>query len=299
MVTGKLPKVGRHAALLRTHTGGYVIIVILLLVSVILTIGLSLAAHTTQQIFLSGQQSDTTRVFNAAESGAQEVLGGIKAGTISLPDANPLIAIPPRDDGVNQANVTVVVSTEAMQTVTIPEGDTLTLDYDSDSLPSIRWNNKDTGVADCTEPALILTLYYSYTGSTEVKSANVGYNPVTSVNSACNNRGTGFISASYLPGLPKVQSIGANGEINLDIFGVTLPPGVTKVTGLLRIKPIYANGVLTVGNGKLYKVTSTATDTKNTTDTAVRTIQVITRPPGPPSAFDFAVISGSDLSTGT
>ena len=39
-----------------------------------LTIGLSLASRTTQELFLSGQEADSARVFNAAEVGIEEAL---------------------------------------------------------------------------------------------------------------------------------------------------------------------------------------------------------------------------------
>lgn len=55
------------------QTGQVGVIVLLTMVGM-LTIGLSLAARTTQESFLSGKEAETARVFNAAEQGVEQAL---------------------------------------------------------------------------------------------------------------------------------------------------------------------------------------------------------------------------------
>ena len=66
---------------------GQVAIVILLIMVVLLTVGLSLASRTTQELFLSQQESESARVFNAAEVGIEDALSqdfDAITGTVTL-----------------------------------------------------------------------------------------------------------------------------------------------------------------------------------------------------------------------
>lgn len=55
---------------------GQVGVIVLLIMVGMLAMGLSLAVRTTQESFLSGKESDTARVFNAAEQGVETALSG-------------------------------------------------------------------------------------------------------------------------------------------------------------------------------------------------------------------------------
>ena len=48
---------------------GQIAVIVFLIMAILLVVGLSLATRTSQEIELAGQQEDTTRVFNAAETG--------------------------------------------------------------------------------------------------------------------------------------------------------------------------------------------------------------------------------------
>src|SRR5258708_1619347 len=58
----------------RRNQSGQVGIIIILIMVVLLTIGLSLATQSTKEIFLSNQEAESTRVFNAAEAGVEQAL---------------------------------------------------------------------------------------------------------------------------------------------------------------------------------------------------------------------------------
>ncbi|MDQ3008290.1 MAG: hypothetical protein M3Q81_01715, partial [bacterium] len=68
---------------------GQIGLIILLIMVVLLTAGLSLAARTTQELFLAQQSAESARVFNAAEAGIEQALntsfnfeGEVDSGTI-------------------------------------------------------------------------------------------------------------------------------------------------------------------------------------------------------------------------
>ena len=67
----------KYISLLKNDNSGQVGLIVLLIMVVILALGLSLAARTSQQAEIAIQQEDTTRVFNAAESGVEAALANI------------------------------------------------------------------------------------------------------------------------------------------------------------------------------------------------------------------------------
>lgn len=60
----------------RSMQSGQIGVIILLIMVVLLTIGISVASRTTQDLFLAQQQVESTRVFNAAEAGIEQALAG-------------------------------------------------------------------------------------------------------------------------------------------------------------------------------------------------------------------------------
>src|SRR3989344_6964006 len=58
----------------RHSQSGQVGVIILLIMVVLLTLGVSLASRSSQQVYLSTQQAESTRVFNAAEAGIESAL---------------------------------------------------------------------------------------------------------------------------------------------------------------------------------------------------------------------------------
>lgn len=65
---------------------GQVGIIVLLIMVVMLTIGLSVASRSTNELFLAQQQAESARVFNAAEAGIEQALSGLSFGTFTFSD---------------------------------------------------------------------------------------------------------------------------------------------------------------------------------------------------------------------
>lgn len=83
---------------------GQIGVIIILIVTVVLSIGLSLATRTTQQSEISIQQEDSSRVFNAAETGIEEALSNIlesELSTIPAPTGTQSITLPDSDASIN------------------------------------------------------------------------------------------------------------------------------------------------------------------------------------------------------
>src|SRR6185369_1704811 len=58
----------------RTTQSGQIGIIIILIMVVLLTVGLSLASRSTREVRLSQQEVESNRVFNVAEAGIEQAL---------------------------------------------------------------------------------------------------------------------------------------------------------------------------------------------------------------------------------
>src|SRR5690554_2189542 len=62
------------SSLQKRRQSGQIGVIVLLTMAGMLTIGLSLASRTTQESLLTGKETESARVFNAAEEGIEEAL---------------------------------------------------------------------------------------------------------------------------------------------------------------------------------------------------------------------------------
>lgn len=147
---------------------GQIAIVILLIMVVLLTVGLSLASRTTQEVFLSQQEAESTRVFNAAESGIENALSQDFSG-IS-------VETPLTDIGIDNVSVNTIIFPQDVLETQITEGSTVHLDLAG--LPAgapitIEWSKE----LNCNLSASIITsTYYDVAGITKVEHEAFGPN---------------------------------------------------------------------------------------------------------------------------
>lgn len=151
---------------MNTRYSGQIAIVILLIMVVLLTIGLSLASRTTQEIFLSQQEAESTRVFNAAESGVENALSqdfsGISAAT--------------QLENITIANVSVrtFITPKGVLETQITEGSTVHLDLAgliAGAPIRVEWSKK----SGCdTSASIITSTYYDDAGTTKVEHEAFG-----------------------------------------------------------------------------------------------------------------------------
>jgi hypothetical protein len=256
----------------RKHVAdGYIVIIVLLLTAVLLMLGLSLATRTTEEVYQSGQEADTTRVFNAAETGIENALYLIQTGTAPNAAGNlDLTAITPPTGSNALLDVAGTLASDF--DINIDQGEVLTLQWKSGT--EITWSYTGCPVA----PALIVTLYNT-TGPT---ASHLAYDPFE----ATCNKGSSFVKAD--------SGTTTSSTVVLVPSDFNLADATIGPNSLLRIRPLYADAAFSIENSSAIKLISTASD--NTTGSReTRKIQVIRTEPAAPSVFDYAVFSGGAL----
>lgn len=153
----------------QSRQSGQVAIVILLIMVVLLTVGLSLASRTTQEVFLSQQEAESTRVFNAAESGIEDAL----SQDFSAISAQTELS----DVGITDVTTSTIITPQGVLETRINEGATAHLDLNGLAAGSpivIEWS-KQSG---CDNSAsIIATTYYDDAGTT--KAVHDAFGPVS------------------------------------------------------------------------------------------------------------------------
>lgn len=272
---------------MRNKQSGQIAVIVLLIMVVLLVIGLSLATRTTQESFLSQQASETARVWNAAETGAEDALSKLSSGSA------------PANSGVsrtvNNSLVNATVTSQNTVDTTLKQLSTLTVNLNAASVTSftITWGQEADA---CSRASLLVSLYYSESSTTKVAHYTLGTGCATRNDGFSNASETGFVLSTlptapysraqiYLPAGADTSAIGNSGQQPL----------------FARIKPLYADTVIAVtGSGNFPEqsniVTSTAENTQtNAVGREVRTVQVSRTLPSAPSILDYALYSGGSI----
>lgn len=253
----------KHAA------GGYIVIIVLLLTAVLLMLGLSLATRTTEEVYQSGQEADTTRVFNAAETGIENALYQIQIGDTTVVGSNVVFNTSILSPSGSNADLDVKGTIATDFDMEVGQGEVLTLKWNPGT--QINWTYDDCGAA----PAVIITLYNS-TGPT---ASHLAFDPYQD---GC-NKGSSFVKSD--------SGTAAKSTVTLQASDFGSPAPVIGPDSLLRIRPLYADGAFSIKNSSAIRLVSTAED-DTTGSRETRKIQVIRTEPAAPSVFDYAVFSG-------
>jgi len=260
-----------------THLqSGQVAIIVLLMMVALVTVGISVGLRTTQVVRQSGQNENTTRVFNAAESGIDQALSAIGAGS---PTSGGLTS--------NGVDVNYTVSELASFDMQIAEGTTPSINLTGSSVGNqvrISWSKE----SNCTQgpAALVISVYYTVAGSTLVQ-----YLPYT----PCNRSDGFYQSATTADAGLSATAVTNTGNTNFAFSTtVTLPANSL----FLRIKPVYSDTNLEVAAigwtmpTQTYSITSKA---NNQTGQENRVVQVKRSLATASSIFDFALVSGTTV----
>ncbi len=249
----------------KTYTSsqsGQVAVIVLLLMVVLLTIGLSLASRVTQDIFLTQQQSDSARVFNAAESGAEDALSqdfsvitGPQSGTGQL--GNDITY-----------NYTIVPSQVLERD--LKEGDTATVFVNNAPLGNITvdWGKRGS----CLDSSLIISTYFVEGAQTKVRHLAVAPD-------GCNRNDNFDTSTS---GTSPYESSFQVGDIDNTVLFV-------------RIKAVYNDTSLRVTGLNLpqqYLVRSAAS---NPDGTEQRTVEVSRGVSSAPAFMDYSLYTRGSI----
>jgi Tfp pilus assembly protein PilX len=254
------------------NQSGQVGVAILLTMTVLLTMGLSVASRSTEDLFLSEQQSESARVFNAAEAGIEDALsssfdfeGNTSEGTIAT---------------ISDTSVDYSVTKQNVLETRLFEGVSVKVDVDdsgvgtgltSDNNIIIEWS-KETDCVGQDPASLIVSVFYDDAGTTRARYYAYG---------AC-SRSDGFTLASD-----------SAGNYYKDF---TLP----LLTGdlFVRIKTVYNDTHIRVaGDGwtlpvQAYNIRSEA---KNDLGNETRAVEVNKTLDAAPAIMDYALFSGTTI----
>ncbi len=244
---------------------GQIAIIVLLIMVVLLIVGLSLARRTSEEILLSGQVEDTTRVFNAAETGVEDALSNIAQNNL---DPKNNISV-----GTDVQYSYRINQEQELRRDGLERNQVATVDLStSPSSFTIQWAKNTT----CTDrAAIIVSVYYDSGASVYHEALKPSCLPA--------DKGTGFT------------------PVNAALDGgyyhkFTISVGSNPV--FARIRPLYAaTDLLVTGAGQQqYVIRSEGTEQDPDGRSEQRAIEVTRTKPAPPAVFDYALYSGGDLS---
>jgi Tfp pilus assembly protein PilX len=262
-----LQRQANMAAVQHTQSGQVGVIVLLIMV-VLLTVGLSVASRSTQDLFLTQQQVDSTRVFNAAEAGIDQALSSsfafneepISGEIADFNGSNIDVAY--QVNGINQLETRLFEMLSVKVDVT----------GNANNGIIIEWSRQN----DCGSEnvaSVLASVYFDDAGTSRVR-----HYPIQ----GC-DRSDNFLAAS---------------DINNDGYRRRYVLPLTSDDQFVRIKPLYNDTNIRVqGDGwtlpvQYYNVRSEAT---NTNGTETRIVEVNRTLNAAPSIFDYAVVSETTL----
>jgi hypothetical protein len=247
---------------------GQIGIIIILLMTILLTLGISLGLRTSKKQEVSIEQEESTRVFNSAESGVERALSKIyrqeKQGN---PVGDEIVA---GDD-----NEEYQIETKSELEMYIDQGISVKAPLDNTTDVDIDWwLERGTDCANDQPSAVIVSIYNNSGGN--ITSRYLGFDPCHS------DRNNNFDNPSSSP------RAGYNYRAT-----ISLQAG----DAYLRVTPLYNSSKVYLSGGAIsqgqYDISSRATDSDAT---VAKAIDVSRSLPAAPSFMDYALISGANLS---
>lgn len=247
----------------KTHNpqSGQVGIITLLIMAVVLTVAISLSQRTMQEQDIAFIQDESTRVFNAAESGVEQALFGIreieKGEEIDLDE--PL--------NLDDIEVTTNVTESSVADISINSGRVIQIPLAQvGGDVSVSWWDKSANCDSSNPPAAMIISVLSNT-----EAIHHGFDP------CANNRDNDFE------------------EVMQDLHPTI---SVTADDVLLRVRPVYNHAKIFIAGSAIgsetvqYNIQSGAySDPQD----IARTLEVRRSALNAPDFMDFTLVSGSDL----
>ena len=256
---------------LKSDNRGQVGLIVLLIMVVILALGLSLAARTSQQAEIAIQQEDTTRVFNAAESGVEAALANIyqaeSAGSVN--DLSEEIAS--LDISETNSNINYSITKSNILETHLKQGTSTELKVPAAGSISFYWATE----AACTDTASLLLSVYANNGTNvTAKHFAVGNCSGTST------RGDNFIANDAGPAPYK--------------YGYTLFTSADDL--FVRVKPVYNDtDIKIVGSPAVSQFTINSQAQNTLASQETRTFEVKRTLSTAPAFMEYALVSGSSI----
>ncbi len=249
---------------------GQIGIIILLMMTVLLTVGLSLAANTNRELMLAEQGADSTRVFNAAEAGVEDAL----SGELTFSEEPMDFSL----DTVENVNVDYQVTSVRNLETRLSEGRSIEVNVDTatggDRLV-IDWAHDDGCTdKDSSIASLFVSVFYDDGGTTLARY-------YTFRGCSWDDDFTGVDESGYGP---------YHRRARIDLTDDDL---------FVRIKPIYNDTHIRVSGGGGYTLPYQGFVIRSTASSDVgnetRIVEVNRTLPAAPSVMDYAVVSGTTI----
>jgi Tfp pilus assembly protein PilX len=246
---------------------GQIGIIVLLIMTVLLTVGLSLALRTTRQAEISIQQEDSAKVFNAAESGVEDALYSILQHERSGANlANGSL-------NLSDSSVDYSITSQTTLETLIEQGTSAEVQAETagTSVNIYWWSSAaDCSTGNITSSAAVLISVYS--------NDNVTRN--YPIDGCSTDRSNNFIEAQTGSGSYQYG------------YTITAPTDDT----IIRIKPLYNNSdILVEGSGITAQYTVISQASSNLTGTETKAIEVTRTRSTAPEFMDYAIYSGDSI----
>jgi len=253
----------------KASQAGQIGVIILLIMVVLLTIGLSVAARTTQDLALSQQGADSARVFNAAEAGIEKALSSEltfeedsssgEVTSIDNVDVNYTISKRKTLETRLFEGLNVMVDLTGIAAITNPQ-------------LKIEWSKEDN--CSTQEPAsLVVTIFSGDATDTKARTLALA---------GC-ARSDGFTTAS---------------SINVDGYRRSTTLTLNSDDLFVRVKPVYSDTHVRITgvNWELpVQYFNVRSEARSNNGNETRIVEVNRTLPTAPSVMDFALYSGADI----
>lgn len=248
--------------MMKSHRNGQVALIVLLLMVVILTVGLTLISHSITDVSISKDEEDSMRAFSAAEAGIEQALQNISAG-----DFNTEVGDVPVNVSVTPIGGTTPIIRDLV------EGEYMNIDLNDmigNTNISVTWTDE---VVLGNNAALEVLIYQDIGTYTRSAYARAGL---------C---ATGLCSTTGFTTVPS---------------NATPPLAITQDDNLVRIRALCNSTTVTVTAGaglptQVYQIDSKAS-AGGAQESKVSVVEVSRTNPALPPIFDYVLFSQGNLS---
>lgn len=270
-----------------SNQSGQIVVILLLIMLVGVTIGLSITTRTLQQMKVATVSEQSSRAYTAAEAAIEEALrqelAGGMTGSVSL------------GPSISEARYEVEETPEFSLTVQKDEVAQANLEDFTGSAIDVYWVSESDPNENTSEPPGRASLELTF-----IKNDGGDYSVIRfAVNADARSASNGFTD----PGGSDIS-----GGVNLsrsDIVNCGLPSSgycnKAAITGLsdieiLRVKPFYNRATILVESsppGLLSSQLFTISGEATTRSDVTRKVEVTKAPPALPPIFDYVIFDGS------
>jgi hypothetical protein len=288
----------------KSSTSGQILVLVLLVVLVGMSIGLSIASRTLSNLKDTTSLNLSNRAFNGAEAGIELALTKLNADA-SACNSNCWVGTLSGVDSVNVHASAIGNSVNAVNFAHVKRDDVVPINLETYAGTTLRvyWGSlSDQGKCTTDVGAMVISVVYK-TGSTYGMS-KIALDKCAADASHANNFDSASVSETptYTPGSGIViqdgttkNDYGYMASLNLVVGGSLIPTGSTPL--MARIRLMYADdkqiAIAPVGAGinlpsQGQQITSTAVAGSNQ-----RTVKVVRSNATLPAIFDYALFNGS------